>query len=95
MASVSSGATFRFRNSCFLVRFLLSVDGLAFFLFFSTTVVVAVPLVSRENEKPEARVRLKVKTWIWSVPGRISGTGFPVEAGLHPSSQARVTSVNP
>ena len=64
MVSVSGSEDFRFRNSSFLFRFLLKVDGLAFFFFFSTTFVVAVPLVSKEKVKEvPVWVRLRVNFW--------------------------------
>ena len=51
---------FCFKNSSFLRRFLLSVEGLGFFfLVIFSTGEVAFPLVSRLKEKVEPRVREK------------------------------------
>ena len=70
LTGVSSGTaaerSFFFRNSSFLLSFLLRVEGVTCFL---VTVVAGVSftLVSREKVKEEPMVRVKVKVFPWLV----------------------------
>ena len=52
------GSGFLFRNSALLLAFLLMVDGL---FFFFDLIDEPSPLVSKENEKEEPTLRLKLK----------------------------------
>ena len=62
MVFTAEGFCFCCRYSSLRLAFLLRVEGLAFFLIFG---LAALPLVSKEKEKPVPIVKEKLKAWPW------------------------------